>query len=130
MPDSLELTDFQLAILSVLWDRREATVAEVYDELQERLPTSRKTIATLLERLEKRGLVKHRTRERENVYRANVTRRRVVMARMSGVLGALFGGQPRAAGARALDGSEVRKGDVDQVLELLRRAQRDVRDMD
>jgi predicted transcriptional regulator len=132
MPEPADLTDFQLAILSVLWDRREATVAEVYEVLQERSPAARKTIATLLDRLERRGLVKHRVRDRENVYRATVSKRKVVMSRISGVLGALFGpaATARSAGARAVDASEVRPGDVDRVLELLRRAQRDVRDME
>ena len=65
-----ELTDLQLTILSVLWERREATVAEIHDEIGERAGASRKTIATLLDRLERRGYVKHKARDRENVYRA------------------------------------------------------------
>ena len=68
-----ELTDLQLTILSVLWERREATVAEIHDEIGERAGASRKTIATLLDRLERRGYVKHKARDRENVYRAAVS---------------------------------------------------------
>ena len=132
MPDPRELTDLQLAILSILWARREATVAEVHEALGDRLGASRKTLATLLDRLERRGFVRHGARGRENVYRAAVTRRRVVLARVSSVLGALFepGDGLAAAGAapRAVDGGEVRDGDVDRVLALLRRAERDLRD--
>ena len=29
MPDATQLTDLQIALLRVLWDRREATVAEI-----------------------------------------------------------------------------------------------------
>ena len=133
-----ELTDLQLAILSVLWERREATVAEIHDAIGERAPrsrpgaggASRKTVATLLDRLERRGYVRHKARDRENVYRATVSRQRVVVSRVGSLLGALFTPKPRGAGARALDASEVRPGDVEQLLALLRRAERDVRKME
>jgi predicted transcriptional regulator len=133
MPDPTEpteLTDLQLTILSVLWARREATVAEIHEEIGERAGVSRKTIATLLERLERRGYVRHKARDRENVYRAAVSRQRVVVSRVGSLLGALFAPRPRAAGARAVDASEVRPGDVEQLLALLRRAERDVRKME
>lgn len=125
-----ELTDLQLTILSVLWERREATVAEIHDAIGERAGASRKTVATLLDRLERRGYVRHKARDRENVYRATVSRQRVVVSRVGSLLGALFTPKPRGAGARALDASEVRPGDVEQLLALLRRAERDVRKME
>jgi BlaI family transcriptional regulator, penicillinase repressor len=125
-----ELTDLQLSILSVLWDRREATVAEIHEAIGERAGASRKTIATLLDRLERRGYVRHKARDRENVYRATVSRQRVVVSRVGSLLGALFTPKSRAAGARAVDASEVRPGDVEQLLALLRRAERDVRKME
>ena len=34
MPDATQLTDLQIALLRVLWDRREATVAEIAEALR------------------------------------------------------------------------------------------------
>ena len=126
MPDYGDLTDLQLMIMSVLWTDEEATIATIHERLNRRGPVTRKTIATILSRLEERRLVGHRTDGRESVYRARVGKQNVVRARMASLLGALFTGQPRLAGAAALDPADVRAGDVDQLVTLLRRLERDV----
>ena len=64
------LTAPQLEILRVLWERSEATVVEIHRALQAERPLAATTIATLLSRLEKRGLVAYRTEGRQYVYRA------------------------------------------------------------
>ena len=64
------LTAPQLALLRVLWDRSEATVLEMQHALQPERPLAATTIATLLSRLEKRGIVAYRTEGRQYVYRA------------------------------------------------------------
>ena len=129
MPDYSDLTDLQLMILSALWDRREATIGELYEALEPRNGVARKTIATLLSRLEKRGLVKHRFEGREGVYRAAVTRRKVTLSRMTGVLGALF--DPKgASAAAAVSRDDVRSGDVERLRALLRKAERDLEDLE
>lgn len=126
MPDYGELTDLQLMIMSVLWTDDEATIATIHERLNRRAVVTRKTIATILSRLEERRLVGHRTDGRESVYRARVGKQNVVRARMASLLGALFLGQPRLAGAAALDPADVKAGDVDQMVTLLRRLERDV----
>jgi hypothetical protein len=45
---------------------------------------------------------------------------------MASLLGAVFLGQPRLAGANALDPADVKAGDVEQLVTLLRRLERDV----
>ena len=126
MPDLRELTDLQLMLLGVLWDRGNATIGEIHERLPGDADVSRKTVATLLSRLEARGVVRHRVEGRENVYQAAVPRQRVLLSRVSSLLGALFHGDPRAAGVAALDASEVHAGDVDRVRALLRRLEQDV----
>jgi hypothetical protein len=63
---------------------------------------------------------------RESVYKARVAKHSVLRSRMASLLGAVFLGQPRAAGAAALDPADVKPGDVDQLVSLLRRLERDV----
>lgn len=129
MPDYGDLTDLQLTILSVLWTEREATIATIHERLHERNagPATRKTIAMLLSRLEQRELVSHRVDGREGVYRARVAKKNVLRSRMASLLGAVFVGQPQLSGAHALDPSDVRTGDVETLVALLRQLERDVR---
>ena len=127
MPDYGDLTDLQLTIMSVLWTEREATIGTIHERLSARGPVTRKTIAVMLSRLEQRGLVKHHIEERSGVYRARVGKQSVLRSRMASLLGAVFVGQPRLAGARALDPADVRAGDVEKLVAMMRQLERDVR---
>lgn len=129
MPDYGDLTDLQLMILSVLWNEGEATIGTIYEQVSARTDVTRKTIATLLSRLEQRRLVSHRAGDgREGLYKARATKQSVLRSRMASLVGALFAPQPRLAGAAALDPADVKPGDVDQLVALMRRLERDVKD--
>jgi len=123
-----DLTDLQLSILGVLWARKRAGVTDIHAALKGRADVSRMTVATLLLRLERRGMVKHRTVGGENIYEAIVRRRAVLMARIASVLGAMLDVQDDPASAHALRSKDVAKGDVARVRALLRQAEKDIGD--
>ena len=127
MPDYRDLTDLQLALLGVLWERREATIGEVHDALSVRTPVTRKTIATLLSRLEKRGVVRRTARGNENIYSVAVTRRVVLVSRMMAMLGAVFEAPSTSAAPNLVGRGDVRAGDVARLRALLRKVERDIR---
>ena len=64
MGEPQPLTDLQLAILRVLWERGRASVMEITDALRGSRGLAQQTIATILSRLEKRGIVSHTTQQR------------------------------------------------------------------
>ena len=64
------LGDLQLKIMKLLWERREATVAEVHQALARERELAYTTIATMLRKMEARNLVAHREEGRSFVYRA------------------------------------------------------------
>jgi predicted transcriptional regulator len=125
--DLSDLTDLHLLILGALWAAGDATIAQIHASVGDKHEVSAKTIATLLGRLEKRGLVSHVTAGREGVYRAMVSRREVLMARVGGVLASVFAAEDDAIGAAAVRKKHIRDGDREQLLELLKRAERDVK---
>lgn len=127
MPDYGDLTDLQLMILSVLWDEGEATIGTISDHLAGRGGAARKTVATILARMEHRKLVAHRMEGRESVYRAKVAKHSVLRSRIASLVGAVFAGDERLAGAHALDPADVRDGDVEKLVALMRRLERDVK---
>lgn len=86
------LGDLQLRIMQVLWDRGEATVAEVHETLGSRPRLAYTTVATMLRKMETRGLVGHRTEGRTFVYRASVAAERVSGNMAEHVLDRLFQG--------------------------------------
>ena len=129
MPTEYQLSDLQLAIMRILWDRGEATAADVHAELirQDRdlAPT---TVATLLSRLEKRDLVGHRTQGRQYVYRASVPEHEVRSSMMARLTDLFFGGNPAALVSHLVGDQDIDPGDLEQIKRLI--AQRESEDND
>lgn len=69
MSENVTPTERELEILKVLWDRGEATVRDVYEELRQRLPIVQNTVQAFLRTMEDKGLVKHRLEGRTFIYR-------------------------------------------------------------
>jgi len=113
------LTDLQLELMDVLWARGEATVVEVHDAVGERLGLARKTVGTLLSRLEGQGVLTHREEGREYVYRATVSRDEVERATIGNLLRRLFRGDVAAMVSHALEAEEVDARDVERLRRLL-----------
>ena len=57
-PKSLTMTDGELRLMRVLWDKGEATVGEVVDALKARPKPAYNTVLTLLRIMEKKGYVR------------------------------------------------------------------------
>jgi predicted transcriptional regulator len=111
------LGELQHAILSILWDSGEATVADVHAALHPERPLALTTIATMLRKMEGRELVTHRTEGRQFVYRAALQRDRAHREMVSDVVDRVFQGD-----ATALVSHLLREGEFEPTeLEALRR---------
>ena len=110
MADELALTRLQLEILKLLWDRGEATVVDVQEGLPGSSRLALSSVATLLSRMEKRGVVAHRTEGRQFVYTAAVPRQRVqqsLVGELAQLGERLFAGDMASLVSTLLDEAEV-----------------------
>jgi len=123
VPDS-RLSDLQLAIMHVLWRQGEATVAEVHASLQPGRGLAPTTIATVLSRLEKRGLVAHRSEGRQFVYRSLVSEQEVRRTMVSELTDLLFAGDAAELVSHLLSGREVGHEDLARVKALIEAQER------
>jgi BlaI family penicillinase repressor len=114
-----ELTDLQLAILGVLWEVGEGTVNTVRERLEGRRDLARTTVATLLSRLEDRGVVGHREEGREYVYRPLVSEEDVLRARVDALAENLFSGDVPMLVSRLLDVGDLRVAELDRVRQMI-----------
>src|SRR5439155_21911115 len=73
-PTSSTLTDGELKLMRVLWDRGEATVGDVVGALKEKPKPAYNTVLTLLRILERKGYVTHRKNGRAFVFLPTVDR--------------------------------------------------------
>jgi predicted transcriptional regulator len=79
-------------------------------------------VATLLSRLEKRGVVEARRDGRMLVYRPCVTEAQVRRNMVSSLIAQVFRGDPKALLAHLVSERDVAQGDLEQVRALLQRA--------
>src|SRR5436309_2115800 len=90
---AVDVTDTQLAMLQVLWERGEATRRDVTDALYPGGGQAHyATVQKLLERLEERGFVRHVRRGGVLVYTATVGRDELISRRLRDVADKLCGG--------------------------------------
>lgn len=120
-----QLSDLQIAIMRVLWSRGEATVAEVQNALQRERGLANTTIATVLSRLEKRGLVAHDTRGRQYVYRTLFTEPEVRRGMVAEFMERLFQGDVTEFVSSLLRSQEMSAGDLDRVKALIEEWERE-----
>lgn len=118
-PPSPRLTPPQVEILRVLWQRSEATVVQIQQALRSARPLATTTIATLLSRLEKRGLVAYRTEGRQYVYRAVLQERDAQQRALVEVTQDLFAGDVPSMVSQLLSSHELRAGDLARVRQLI-----------
>ena len=119
MSETHQLTDLQVAIMRVLWARGEATVAEIHDALLAERGLAPTTVATLLSRLEKRGVVSHRTQQRQFIYAAVVSEDEVRLSMLSELTERLFDGNVTELVHHLLSAREMSAGDLEKVKELI-----------
>ena len=114
MSTPLRLGDLQVAILRVLWDEGEATVTRVTEALsgKRRAPT---TIATMLTKMERKGLVLHRVDGRQFVYSARVSEQEVTRTMVADLTQRLFEGDVSALVSHLLRSEEI---DRDELVRL------------
>jgi predicted transcriptional regulator len=120
----IELTELQLAIMRVLWQRGEAAVSLVHEEATTERDLALTTIATVLTRLEKAGLVARRQVGRHYRYRALVSEEEVRRSMVSGLADRLFHGDVTALVSHLLAEGDIASGDLERVRRLIDQKQR------
>ena len=109
----------QLRILRELWRRGEATVAEIHAALSRPGGAAPTTIATMLKKMEKKGIVAHRVEERRHVYRATVSEKDAKRSMVADLSARLFDGDATALVGHLLTEHELCREDVAAIRRLL-----------
>ena len=113
------LGDLQLKIMKALWESPEATVSHVHQAVSPDGGLAHSTIATMLRKMEARGLVRHRPLDRKFLYRA-VVREEVVARKMSEhFIEGLFEGSLADLVGHLLKTQEISREELDRLEKLI-----------
>jgi predicted transcriptional regulator len=126
MARSHHLGELQLAIMRVLWDRGEASAADVHAALAERglAPT---TIATMLRKMEDKGVVGHREAGRTFFYRPRVQSEQVHRRMVADLVAQLFDGDPLQLVDHLVREGEIDLGELDALRKQIAAAKKRAR---
>jgi predicted transcriptional regulator len=91
-PKSSTLTPQELEIMKVVWQKGEATVRDVYEDLLERRKIAYTTVLTMLNVLETKGHLRKRQDDRAFVYRPTKPEATVVRSMVREFVDRLFDG--------------------------------------
>jgi predicted transcriptional regulator len=94
-PKSPTLTDGELRLMRVLWDKGEASVSDVVVALKEKPKPAYNTVLTLLRILERKGYVTHRKDGRAFVFLPTIDRSRARKNALKTLVNRFFEGSPR-----------------------------------
>lgn len=117
--NDLALSELQADVMRVLWERGEASTADVAESLAGSRGLAHTTVATLLTRLEKRGAVASRRDGRQLVYKARISEGQVRRTMVASLVDSIFGGDPKALVAHLVSEADVAPGDLDRIRRML-----------
>ncbi len=114
-----EPSKLEMQVLAVLWSRGPSTVREVLEDLSDGKDRAYTTVLTILQVMEKKGLVSHTSQGNSHVYSAKVSQRQAVGPVLRGLVSRIFGGSPAAAMQHLLAENDVSKDELEKIKELI-----------
>ena len=109
------LGDLQLAIMRVLWQSGEASVAEAHQALLPERGLAPTTIATMLVKMEKKGVVAHRREGRRFIYRPTITEAEATRSMVDELTERVFLGDPAALVSHLISEHELDAADLAEI---------------
>jgi predicted transcriptional regulator len=113
------LTDAELRLMEVLWDRGPSTVGDVAQGLPGESPLAYTTVLTTLRILERKGYVKHQRKGRAFVYRPLIAKEQAQSSAVRYMLSRFFGNSRELLLLRVLEDEELDAGERERLKRMI-----------
>jgi predicted transcriptional regulator len=119
---SPHLTEAELRLMDVVWDKSSATVAEVAEALPKSLGLAYNTVLTTLRILEEKGYLRHTTAKegRAFIYSARISREQASRSAVHHLLRRFFGDSAEALVLNLIEDERLSDAELKRVRELLK----------
>jgi BlaI family transcriptional regulator, penicillinase repressor len=124
---SATLTEAELRIMNVLWDKGPATVHEVLQGLRAQPALAYNTVLTIIRILEKKGYVEHVKDKRAHVYMPKVDRRDATRFEVRHLVSRFFGDSDELLVLNILEERSIDAEELAKIRLLLERSKEDSR---
>lgn len=116
------LSDVQLEVMTVVWDRKQCSASEVWKVLEERRGVSRNTVHTLLVRLEEKGWLKRTVKKGSVLFSPAVSRTKTQQQSVRRMIDTVFDGSAEGLVLALLNQNTVSKEESERIRKLINEA--------
>ena len=113
----------ELEVARIVWERGEASALDVRTILSRTRVVARNTVRTLLDRMEEKGWLRHRTEGRTFLYSAVRPREDSIGQKVREIVENVCGGSPETLVAALLDYRGLKPDELQRIRKLLDEAQ-------
>ena len=117
------MTDGELRLMRVLWEKGQATVGEVVESLNTGPKPAYNTVLTLLRIMEKKGYVSHRKDGRAFIFQPAVDRADASRSALQTLVNRFFEGSPRLLMLNLLEDGQLSPEALKQLKERIEEAE-------
>jgi predicted transcriptional regulator len=116
---TIKPTESELEILQVLWEKDQASVREVHEELLQLKDVGYTTTLKLMQIMFEKGLVKRDDSFKTHIYQASVSKEKTQKHLVGKMINTLFGGSPTELVLQALGNHKASPAELEEIQRLL-----------
>ena len=116
---TIKPTESELEILQVLWEKDQASVREVHEELLQYKDVGYTTTLKLMQIMFEKGLVKRDDTFKTHIYQASVSKEKTQKHLVGKMINTLFGGSPTELVLQALGNHKASPAELEEIQRLL-----------
>ena len=116
---TIKPTESELEILQVLWEKDQASVREVHEELLQSKDVGYTTTLKLMQIMFEKGLVKRDDSYKTHIYQASVSKEKTQKHLVGKMINTLFGGSPAELVLQALGNHKASPAELEEIQRLL-----------
>lgn len=118
-PTSKLLTDTELELMLILWEKQEASIHDVLEALPPSRAMAYTSASTIIRIMEKKGFVSSRKQGKAHLYTPTLTRSDYEARTLGHVVGRLFNNAPVSLVARLIDNHKLSPEEIKELKRLL-----------
>jgi predicted transcriptional regulator len=120
-PKTSTLTEQELEIMKIVWDRDRATVRDVYEALLERRKIAYTTVMTMMNILEQKKHLRKSSEDRAYVYRSAKPKKQVIQGMVREFVDRVFNGSAEPLLVHLIEDRRLTNKDLDELARMIRK---------
>lgn len=118
-PKTPTLTEQELEIMKVIWERDQATVRDVYESLRERRKIAYTTVMTMMNILEQKKYLRKSAEDRAYIYRPAKPKKQVIKGMVREFVDRVFNGSAEPLLVHLIEDRKLSSKELDEITRMI-----------